>query len=96
MSSGLIFVSLVLLVYGASHRTIIPTQTSGPALEFHLVKAFANGGLHYTKPNALPDLSVLRDPARAAEAFGRLQDRDRKSDKIKYRVDLAAKTPCPT
>lgn len=93
---GLALIGAVLLFCGITHITDVAAQTGSSASEIQLIKAFASGGLHYTQPYALPDPSVLNDPARAAAAFERLQQRNRKLDKIQYRVDVGAKTPCPT
>jgi hypothetical protein len=93
---GLGLVSLVVLFCGATHTTDVATESGGNASEVQLVKAFSSGGLHYSQPYALPAPSVLNDPTKAAAAFQRLQERDRKLDKIKYTVDVGAKTPCPT
>ena len=89
-------VSVVILFCGATRRTEVATQSGESASEIQLMKAFASGGLHYTQPYALPDPSILDDPVRAAAAFERLQQRNRKLDKIKYRVEVGATTPCPT
>jgi hypothetical protein len=60
------------------------------------MKAFSSGGLRCSAAMALPDPSILNDPARSAAAFERLQQRNRQLPRITYRVDTGATTPCPT
>jgi hypothetical protein len=89
-------IALAVLFCGATHITDVATKAGGAASETQLMKAFASGGLHYSLPYALPEPSVLNDPTRAAAAFERLQQRNRKLDKITYQVDVGATIPCPT
>jgi hypothetical protein len=92
----LVLVSVTLLVCGARHLTAVSTTEGDGATEVQLVKAFSSGGLHSSNPAAMPDPAILNDPTRAAAAFEKLQRRDRKLDKLTYRVDTSASTPCPT
>ena len=95
---GLVFAlaALALILCGARHMTGVDTLSGESAHEIQLSKAFSSGGLQYSDPAALPNPSILNDPNKSAAAFEQLQKRDRKLDKLKYRVDTGASAPCPT
>lgn len=93
---ALVLVGLALLCWGAIRVTGLDTLSGDDASERQLMKAFASGGLQISDPAALPPPSILNDPALAAAAFERMQERDRKQDKLTFKVDTSAATPCPT
>jgi hypothetical protein len=93
---ALVLTSVALLICGARHLTGLSTTDGETASERQLVKAFSSGGLHASNPAAMPAPSVLNDSDQRAAAFDKFQRRDRSLDKLTYRVDTTATTPCPT
>jgi hypothetical protein len=93
---ALVLVGLALLCWGAIRVTRLDTLSGEDASEQQLMRDFAHAGLRISDPAALPPPSILNDPALAAAAFERMQERDREQDKRTYKVDTRAVDPCPT
>ena len=83
---------------GARHLTSVDTVDGSTAWEIQLVKAFSSGGLQYASQLAPPAPPKLEDPAAEAEALDRWakQQANATPPAWKIRVDVGAKTPCPT
>lgn len=90
--------AVILALYGARRLTSVDTVDGGQANETQLMKAFTAGGLQYASKQAPPPPPHLADPAAEAEALNRWarQQANTPPPTWKVRVDLAAKTPCPT
>ena|ERR1035437_2624187 len=93
-----VIIGVVLAFCGARHLTGVDTVEGSTAWEAQLVKAFSSGGLQYADKLALPPPPKLDDSIAAAEALDRWarQQANATPPKWKVRVDLGAKTPCPT
>jgi hypothetical protein len=83
---------------GARHLTGVDTVDGNTAWESQLVKAFSSGGLQYASRLAPAPPPRLDDPAAEAEALDRWsrQQANAQPPAWKIRVDVGAKTPCPT
>ncbi len=89
---------VALAVCGARHLTGVDTADGGTAWECQLVKAFASGGLQYPDqiaPAPPPRLDNLANPAEALDRWAK-QQAQLLPPTWKIRVDVGAKTPCPT
>lgn len=89
---------LVLAFSGARHMTGVDTVDENAATEIQLVKAFSSGGLQYPDQIAPPPPPNLENVADAGAALDRWakQQANAVSPAWKIRVDVGAKTPCPT
>jgi hypothetical protein len=88
----------VLAVGGARHLTGVDTVGGSTASEIQLVKAFSSGGVQYASQIVPPPPPKLEDSAAEAEALDRWakQQANATPPAWKIRVDVGAKTPCPT
>jgi hypothetical protein len=89
---------LVLAFGGARHLTTVDTADGNTAWETQLVRAFAAGGLQYPDqipPPPPPKLDGLANPGEALDRWAK-QQAHAQPPAWKIRVDLGAKTPCPT
>ncbi len=88
---------VVLASYGARHLTEVDTVGGSSAWETQLVQAFSSGGLQYPEqvpPPPPPKVDGLENPAEVLERWARQQASPPPDWKV--RVDVSAKTPCPT
>lgn len=93
-----VVIGVVLLVCGARNLTGIETTDGSGAWETQLVKAFSTSGLKFPSHEAPPPPPQSDDPAANAAALDRWakQNLAAAAPTWKVRVDLSAKTPCPT
>jgi hypothetical protein len=94
-----VVIGIVLLVCGARNLTGVETTDGGGAWETQLVKAFSTSGLKYPSGAAPPPPAPQSDdPAASAAALDQWakQNALAAAPAWKVRVDLGAKTPCPT
>jgi hypothetical protein len=91
-------IGALLLFCGARHMTNVETVDGGNAWETQLVKAFSASGLQYASQIAPPPPPRVDDPAAGAEALDRWarEQANAAPPTWKVRVDVEAKTPCPT
>lgn len=89
---------VVVAFCGAQHLTNVDTVDGNTAREIQLVKAFSSGGLQYPDQVAPPPPPKLDDVANPGEALDRWakQQANVQPPAWKVRVDVGAKTPCPT
>jgi hypothetical protein len=89
---------LVLVFFGAGHVTGFETAQGPPASELQLMKAYSSGGLQYADKLPPPAPPPLDDPMTSPEALERWakQTAHAEPPSWKVRIDLGAKTPCPT
>jgi hypothetical protein len=83
---------------GARHLTNVDTVDGNTASEIQLVKAFSSGGLQYPNqvaPSPPPNLEGVANPGEALDRWAK-QQANAQPPAWKIRVDLGAKTPCPT
>jgi hypothetical protein len=92
----LVVVASACLVNGARRLTEIGTEMGSSATEPQLVFAFSRGGLEYVDAAPAPDFDAAGDPAAAAAALERLERWDARPQRMRYRVNTGAATPCPT
>ena len=88
----------VVVFCGARHLTNVDTVDGNTAWETQLVKAFSSGGLQYpdqAAPPPPPKLDELANPGEALDRWAKQQAKVQ-PPAWKIRVDLGAKTPCPT
>ncbi|MGP8052668.1 MAG: hypothetical protein ACLQAH_02490 [Limisphaerales bacterium] len=93
-----VLAGVVVAVCGARHLTGVDTVDGNTASEIQLVKAFSSGGVQYASQLAPVAPPRLEDPAAEAEALDRWarQQANAQPPAWKIRVDVGAKTPCPT
>jgi hypothetical protein len=91
-------VGVIVIFCGAWHLTGVSTTDGDTARETQLVRAFSSGGLQYPSQVAPPPPPKLDDPAAEAAALDRWakQLANKTPPGWKVRVDVDAKTPCPT
>jgi hypothetical protein len=92
-------VGLIIVFCGARHLTSVGTKDGDKAWETQLVRAFSSGGLQYPSQVPPPPPPRLEDPAAQAQALERWAKQQRANQEAptwKVRVDVSAKTPCPT
>jgi hypothetical protein len=90
-------IGLIVLLCGVRHMTGVETTDGGGAWEFQLVKAFSSGGIKFVDLSAPPAPPNPDDPAAAARAQEQLDKLTHLTGpRWKVKVDLGAKTPCPT
>lgn len=89
---------LVLLYCGARHLTHVDTTDGDTARETQLVKSFTVGGLQYASKQSPPPPPKLDGVANPAEVLDRWAKQQANAQPLswKIRVDVGAKTPCPT
>ncbi len=89
---------LALLYYGARHMTSVDTVDGEAAWETQIIKAFSTSGLQYANRQPAPRPPKLDGVANPAEVLDRwAQEQANKQPAAwKIRVDVGAKTPCPT
>jgi hypothetical protein len=90
-------VGVIVVFCGAWHLTSVGTTDGDTARETQLIRAFSSGGLQYPVPPPPPPR--LEDPAAEAQALDRWakqQQANQQAPAWKVRVDINAKTPCPT
>jgi hypothetical protein len=83
---------------GARHLTNVDTADGNTAWEIQLVKAFSCGGLQYpdqVAPTPPPKLDDAANPGEALDRWAK-QQANVQPPAWKIRVDVGAKTPCPT
>jgi hypothetical protein len=83
---------------GARHLTGVDTVDGNTAWESQLVKAFSTGGLQFpdqVAPPPPPKLDDVADPGAALDRWAK-QQANVQPPAWKIRVDVGAKTPCPT
>ncbi len=89
-------IGLIVMFVGARHLTGVETTDGGSAWETQLIKAFSSGGIEIgipapkpaaVGPDGLPEPAVAPEPEPREPEPGLLS---------KVRVNLGAKTPCPT
>jgi hypothetical protein len=83
---------------GARHLTNVDTVDGNTARETQLIKAFASSGLQYpdqVAPAPPPKLDGVANPGEALDRWAK-QQAHVPPPTWKIRVDLGAKTPCPT
>lgn len=92
------FAGLVLVFFGARHVTSIETAQGPPASEIQLIKAYSSGGVQYADKMPPPAPPPMDDPQTTPEALERWARQTANAEPLpwKVRVDLGAKTPCPT
>jgi len=93
-----VLAGLVVAFYGARHLTGVDTVDENIATEIQLVKAFSSGGLQFpdqVAPKPPPNLDDMTDPGAALDRWAK-QQANVQPPAWKIRVDLGAKTPCPT
>jgi hypothetical protein len=89
---------LILVIGGTRHLTSVDTVDNASASEIQLVKSFSSGGLQFpghAAPPPPPDLEGVDNPGEALDRWAKQQARATPPT-WKVRVDLGAKTPCPT
>jgi hypothetical protein len=89
---------LVLLYCGARHLTRVDTTDGDTAWETQLVRAYTSSGLKYAgqqAPAPPPKLDGVANPAEVLDRWAR-QQANAQPPSWKIRVDVGAKTPCPT
>lgn len=93
-----VFAGLLVVFCGARHLTNVDTADGNTAWETQLVKAFSSGGVQYASEQPAPPPPKLDDVANPAEALDRWakQQANVQPPAWKIRVDVGAKTPCPT
>ncbi len=88
---------LIILFVGARHITGIDTTDGGIAFETQLIKAFSSGGVQYVDRAARP---VPRDafgpPGLVPPPPERSRDEPLEGPRWIVKVNLGARTPCPT
>jgi hypothetical protein len=93
-----VIVGAVVAYCGARHLTGVDTVEQNAATEIQLVKAFSSGGVQYASEQAPPPPPNLEGMANPAEALDRWAKQQANAQPLswKIRVDVGAKTPCPT
>ena len=87
---------LILLVCGVRHVTAVSSTEGGTADETQLVQAFSAGAVQYADRLPPPPPPDLKNAANPAEALDRWNKARKAKPDWKVRVDVTAKTPCPT
>jgi hypothetical protein len=93
-----VLAGVVVAFCGARHLTSVDTVDGNTAWEIQLVKAFSSGGLQYpdqVAPPPPPNLDGVADPGAALDRWAK-QQANVQPPSWKIRVDVGAKTPCPT
>ncbi len=94
-----VLAGLLLAFCGAQHLTSVGTVEGASASEPDLIKAFSFGGLQYASEQAPPKPpKPTGDPAADAAALAKWDQQQAgvRPPDWKVRVDIGAKTPCPT
>jgi hypothetical protein len=89
-------IGLIILLAGARHLTGVETTDGDSAWETQLIKAFSSGGLEYASSSAR---RAQPPPDPIPGVFLPPEAPDEPSDagpRWTLRVNLSAKTPCPT
>jgi hypothetical protein len=87
---------LILLLTGARHLTGVETTDGGGAWETQLIKAFSSGGLDYKDTTARPAVTGPPDTPGQFLPPGQSDEPPEGGPIWTVRVNLGAKTPCPT
>jgi hypothetical protein len=93
-----VLAGMIVTFCGARHLTSVDTVDENVASEIQLVKAFSSGGLQFpdqVAPPPPPNLDAVADPGAALDRWAK-QQANVQSPAWKIRVDVGAKTPCPT
>jgi len=88
----------LVMFFGARHVIGVDTTGGDTARETQLIKAFSSGGVQYADelaPTPPPNLNDTANPAEALDRWAR-QHANAQPPGWKIRVDVGAKTPCPT
>ena len=95
----LVLIAALCLIAGSQHVTDVGSVGGDNATEYQLIRAFSSGGLQYpSQAAAWAPPKPTEDPEATAAALDRWARDQGSSSRHRWqvRVDLGARTPCPT